>query len=192
VRAWSDAATEAAIPSPDGTLGTAQAIAEVLARRAKADNTRCAWCASHDLTPLPARPADVAAFLASQRYVPAGMVEKLLATTTLKLRLAAIAYLHYLAGLPPPPPTRSPRPMPGSTGSPRGWRWTAAEAGGENLWLREILPPITDDLPELRAGAAAGRLRRRGPPQRARITVGAGESLTVHTPERSDRLAQDR
>jgi hypothetical protein len=76
VRAWFHVATEAVIPVPDGTLATAQAIAEVLARRAKADNTRrayragirawCAWCATHDLTPLPASPADVvAAFLAA-------------------------------------------------------------------------------------------------------------------------------
>jgi hypothetical protein len=61
VRAWFDEATEAAIPTPDGTLGAAQAIAAALARRAKTDNTRrayragvrawCDWCESHGLPP---------------------------------------------------------------------------------------------------------------------------------------------
>jgi hypothetical protein len=78
VRAWFDAATDSKIPEADGTLATAQQIADVLARRAKADNTRrayragvrvwCAWCDRHGLTPFPARPADIAAFLAAQRY----------------------------------------------------------------------------------------------------------------------------
>ena len=181
VRAWFDAATEAAIPSPDGTLGTAQAIAEGLARRAKAANTRrayragvrawCAWCDTHDLPPLPARPADVAAFLAAQRYVPAGTAEKPLATTTLKLRLAAIAYLHYLAGLPSPTTTADGhrdlcRARPGR---PRGRRRTAAEAGGEDRSAAR--DPGADRRRPARTArpcAAAARLRRRVPPQRAR------------------------
>lgn len=113
VQAWFDAAIDDAIPTADGTLATAQHIADVVARRAKADNTRrayragvrawCAWCDQHGLTPLPARPADIAAFLAAQRY-PAPP-EKPLAANTLKLRLAAIGYLHYIAGCPSPTTT---------------------------------------------------------------------------------------
>ena len=182
MRAWFDAATEAAIPDADGTLATAQPIAEVLARRAKADNTRrayragvrawCAWCA-HDLTPLPARPADVAAFLAAQRYRPDG--EKPLATTTLKLRVAAIAYLHYLAGCPSPTTTAV------VTETYAGLDRMAREAGegprpklaAKIAILREILAPIGDDLPGLRDRALllvgfAGAFRRS---ELARIAV---------------------
>ena len=123
---------------------------------------RLRWCTTHDLTPLPARPADAAAFLAPQRYrLPAGTAEKPLATTTLKLRFAAIAYLHYLAGIPPPPPPRwSPRPMP----------VVAREAGHGP---RPKLAAIGDDLPGLRDRALlllgfAGALRRS---ELARIAV---------------------
>ena len=57
VRAWFDAAMDSAIPDADGTLATAQQTAKILARHAKADNTRrayragvrawCAWCGRH-------------------------------------------------------------------------------------------------------------------------------------------------
>jgi len=162
IRAWFDEATDAAIPSADGTLAAAQAIAAAFARRAKADNTRrayragvrawCAWCDSHGLPPLPARPEDVAAFLAAQRYVAAGTDAKPLATNTLKLRLAAIAYLHYLAGLPSPTTTAV------VTETYAGLHRVAVEAGGgprpklaaRIALLREILAPIPDDLPGLR------------------------------------------
>ena len=40
VRAWFDAAMDSAIPDADGTLATAQQTAKILARHAKADNTR--------------------------------------------------------------------------------------------------------------------------------------------------------
>jgi hypothetical protein len=109
---WFDAAIDGEIPEADGTLATAQQIADVLARRAKAENTRrayravrvwCSWCDRHGLSPLPARPADIAAFIAAQSY-PAPP-EKPLAANTLKLRLAAIGYLHYLAGCPSPTTT---------------------------------------------------------------------------------------
>jgi integrase len=185
VRAWFDAATEAEIPTPDGTLPTARRTADALARRAKADNTRrayragvrawCAWCATHDLTPLPAQPADVAAFLAAQRYVPADSEEKPLATTTLKLRLAAIAYLHYLAGLPSPTTTAI------VTETYAGLDRVARELGdgprpklaAKIALLREILAPIGDDLPGLRDRALllvgfAGAFRRS---ELARIAV---------------------
>jgi site-specific recombinase XerC len=185
VRAWFDAATEAEIPTPDGTLATAQIIAEVLARRAKSDNTRrayragvrawCAWCETHALAPLPARPADVAAFLAAQRYVSADSEEKPLAANTLKLRLAAIAYLHYLAGLPSPTTTAV------VTETFAGLHRIAAESGNAPRQklaariavLREIVAAIPDDLPGLRDRALllvgfAGAFRRS---ELARIAV---------------------
>lgn len=162
VKVWFDQAVRAEIPLPDGTLAGAQRTAEALARHAKADNTRrayragvrawCGFCRRHGRTPLPARPEDVAAFLAAERYPEPGSARKPLAGNTVKLRAAAIAYLHYLAGLPSP---------------------TSAAAVGETLagldrlareqgdgprpklalrveLLREILAPIQDDLPGLR------------------------------------------
>ncbi len=164
-----------AIPDADGTLATAQRTAEILARHAKSDNTRrayragvrawCAWCSQHGLTPLPARPADVAAFLAAERYRPDG--EKPLATNTLRLRVAAIGYLHYLAGCPSPTATAV------VTETFAGLDRLATQAGqgpGRNSppeigILREIVAPIGDDLPGLRDRALlllgfAGAFRR--------------------------------
>jgi integrase len=110
VRRWFDQQMDADLPAADGTLDTARRTADALARRAKTANTRrayragvrawCAWCARHDLPALPAAPADIAAFLSEQRY-PA-LPAKPLAVNTLKLRQAAIAYLHTLARLPAP------------------------------------------------------------------------------------------
>jgi hypothetical protein len=105
VAGWFDGLMDDDLPAADGALATARRTAAALARRAKADNTRrayragarawCAWCARHDLPALPAAPADIAAFLSEQRYAmpPA----KPLAVNTLRLRKAAIRYLHYLA-----------------------------------------------------------------------------------------------
>ena len=175
VQAWFDAAIDDAIPTADGTLATAQHIADVVARRAKADNTRrayragvrawCAWCDQHGLTPLPARPADIAAFLAAQRY-PAPP-EKPLAANTLKLRLAAIGYLHYIAGCPSPTTTAR------VTETLAGLDKLAKQAGqgpkpklaAKIAILREIVAPIGDDLAGLRDRALlllgfAGAFRR--------------------------------
>lgn len=101
---------DCAVPQAEGTLATAPRTADVLARLAKAENTRrayragvrarCAWCDRHGLPALPAAPADVAFFLSEQRYpAPPG---KPLGVNTLKLRAAAMRYLHYLARLPFP------------------------------------------------------------------------------------------
>jgi hypothetical protein len=113
VRRWFGGLLDAAIPAADGTLATARRTADALARRANADNTRrayragvrawCTWCARHDLPALPAAPADIAAFLSAARYPPPG--GKPLAVNTVKLRKAAIRYLHYLARLPSPTST---------------------------------------------------------------------------------------
>jgi hypothetical protein len=175
VRAWFDTAIDGEIPVADGALATAREIADALARRAKADNTRrayragvrawCAWCDQHGLTALPARSGDIAAFLAAQRY-PAPP-ERPLSANTLKLRLAAIGYLHYLAGCPSPTTTAR------VTETLAGLDKLAKQAGhgpkpklaAKIAILREIVGPIGDDLPGLRDRALlllgfAGAFRR--------------------------------
>ena len=175
VRAWFDAAMDSAIPDADGTLATAQQTAKILARHAKSENTRrayragvrawCTWCGRHGLTPLPARPADIAAFLAAERFRPDG--EKPLAANTLRLRVAAIGYLHYLAGCPSPTTTAA------VTETFAGLDRLAKQAGqgpkpklaAKIGILREIVAPIGDDLPGLRDRALlllgfAGAFRR--------------------------------
>jgi integrase len=134
----------------------------------------CAWCGRHGLTPLPARPADIAAFLAAERYRPDG--EKRLAANTLRLRVAAIGYLHYLAGCPSPTTTAV------VTETFAGLDRLAKQAGqgpkpklaAKIGILREIVAPIGDDLPGLRDRALlllgfAGAFRRA---ELARIEVG--------------------
>ncbi len=105
VRAWFDSAVEASEPVLDGTLASERDAADIYRRMAKAENTRrayraavrawCAWCARHDLPPLPASGQDVAAFLAGERG-------RKLSPETIKLRRAAIRYLHRAAGCPVP------------------------------------------------------------------------------------------
>jgi len=170
VRDWFDTAAEAAIPSHDGTIGTARLAADAYARRAKADNTRrayragvrawCAWCASHDLPCLPARAADVVAFLAAERG-------RGLSVNTVELRRAAIRYLHFIAGLPVPTAEAH------VAATLAGMHREAADAGelpAKKLAatadiLRQILAGIPDDLAGLRDRAMllvgfAGALRR--------------------------------
>ena len=53
------------------------------------------WCSAHGRKALPASPETVAAFLAAEARAE-------LAVNTLRLRHAAIRYLHLLAGCPPP------------------------------------------------------------------------------------------
>ncbi len=90
-------------------FAAAEAAAADYRRAARAENTRRAyraavarfteWCAAHRQTVLPASPDTVAAFLAAE----AG---RGIAVNTLRLRHAALRYLHLLAGY--PPPTASP------------------------------------------------------------------------------------
>jgi site-specific recombinase XerD len=106
VKDWFDAAVDAEPPVLDGTLDAERDAADAYARMGKAENTRrayraavrawCAWCLKRDLPPLPAAGADVAAFLAGERG------GKKLSPETLKLRRAAIRYLHRAAGCPVP------------------------------------------------------------------------------------------
>ena len=103
--AWFDRAVDASEPVLDGTLASERDAADTYRRMAKAENTRrayraavrawCSWCALHGLAPLPASGQDVAAFLAGERG-------RKLSPETLKLRRAAIRYLHRAAGCPVP------------------------------------------------------------------------------------------
>jgi integrase len=184
VKNWFDGLMDSAIPEADGTLATARRTADVLARLAKADNTRrayragvrawCAWCDKHGLPALPASPADVAAFLSEQRY-PAPPA-KPLGVNTLKLRAAALRYLHYLARLPSPTSTADVSET--LTGISR----VARQAGqgprpklaARVAILREMTAGIGGDLPGLRDRALlllgfAGAFRRA---ELARIELG--------------------
>jgi hypothetical protein len=118
----------------------------------------------------------------SGRYChPAGTAEKSLATATLKLRLAAIAYLHYLAGLPSPTTTAVVTETYAGLDRVAGDRPRPKLATQIPL-LREILTPIGEDLPSLRDRALllvgfTGAFRRselariRGPPGGMRALV---------------------
>ena len=170
IRLWFDAAAQASVPAPDGTLQNARLAAEAYARRAKSDNTRrayragvrawCHWCDQHELPCLPARAGDVVAFLAAERGRGFGV-------NTLDLRRAAIRYLHFIAGCPVPTAEAQ------VSETMAGIRRSAADAGelpAKKLavtadLLRQILAPIGDDLTGLRDRALllvgfAGALRR--------------------------------
>ena len=105
VSAWFDAIAAAAQPANDGSFAAAHNSARAYLSRAKADNTRAAyrsavraWCHTHNVVSLPASSRDVAAFLAAERDCGR-------AGNTLRLRAAAIRFLHRAAGLPSPTDT---------------------------------------------------------------------------------------
>ena len=170
VRAWFDSAVETSEPVLDGTLASERDASDSYRRMAKADNTRrayraavrawCAWCARHDLAPLPASGKDVAAFLAGERG-------RKLSPETIKLRRAAIRYLHRAAGCPVPTDDAC------VSETLAGIRREAAKQGqvprkkvaATVTILRRLLAPIPDDLRGLRDRAVllvgfAGALRR--------------------------------
>jgi integrase len=166
VRTWFDTIAAAARPENDGSLAAAHDSARAYRSRAKADNTRaayrsavrawCAWCLKHGVQPLPASSRDVAAFLADERDS-----EK--SGNTLKLRVAAIRFLHRAAGLPSPTDTAEvSETMAGIRRSaPNPKKKRAATV----IVLRELLAPIADDLRGQRDRALllvgfAGALRR--------------------------------
>lgn len=175
VRRWIDGATAATLPAADGTLETTRAIAGAAALHALADNTRrayragvkawCEFCAAHALPVLPARPDDVAAFVADQREPAAG--RKPLALATLSLRLAALAYLHHAAGV------ASPTDAGAVKAALRGFRRLAVagrqrpqrkRAIGVDL-LGQLVAPLGDGLADRRDKAIllvgfAGAFRR--------------------------------
>ena len=105
VRHWFDLETIVELPAPVASFGDAADAAAHYRRASRSENTRRAyrtavarftdWCAVHGRTALPAAPETVAAFLAAEARAD-------LAVNTLRLRHAAIRYLHLLAGHPPP------------------------------------------------------------------------------------------
>jgi integrase len=163
VSSWFDAIAAAAKADNDGSLAAAHASARVYRSRAKADNTRAAyrsavraWCDSHGVAPLPGSPRDVAAFLAAGR--DSGQ-----AGNTLKLRAAAIRFLHRAAGL--PSPTDTAEVSETMAGIRRDAPNPKKKRAATLTVLREILAPIGEDFPGLRDRALllvgfAGALRR--------------------------------
>ncbi len=166
VQTWFDAAAAAAKVENDGSLAAAHHSARAYRSRAKADNTRaayrsavrawCAWCTQHAVSPLPASSRDLAAFLAAGR-------DQGLASNTLKLRVAAVRFLHRAANLPSPTDTAEiSETMAGiRRDAPNPEKKRAATL----TVLRELLAPIPDDLRGLRDRALllvgfAGALRR--------------------------------
>jgi len=166
VRRWFDIMAAAAKPENDGSLAAAHDSARAYRSRAKADNTRaayrsavrawCAWCDKHGVPPLPASARDVAAFLAAGR-------DRGQAGNTLKLRAAAIRFLHRAAGLPSPTDTAE------VTETMAGIRRDAPNPQKKRAAtltvLRELLAPIPDDVRGQRDRALllvgfAGALRR--------------------------------
>jgi site-specific recombinase XerD len=105
VRHWFDLETIAELPAPVASFADAAEAAAHYRRASRAENTRRAyragvarfteWCAAHGRTALPASPETVAAFLAAEARAE-------LAVSTLRLRHAAIRYMHLLAGCPSP------------------------------------------------------------------------------------------
>jgi site-specific recombinase XerD len=105
VRHWFDLETIAELPTPVASFADAAEAAAHYRRASRAENTRRAyragvarfteWCAAHGRAALPASPETVAAFLAAEARAE-------LAVNTLRLRHAAIRYMHLLAGCPPP------------------------------------------------------------------------------------------
>jgi len=166
VQRWFDAAAAAQKVDNDGSLNAAYDSARAYRSRAKADNTRaayrsavrawCAWCDRHGVPALPARSADVAAFLAAGR-------DNGLAGNTIMLRASAIRFLHRAASLPSPTDTAEvAETMAGirrDAPNPRKKRAATLAV------LRELLAPIPADLRGLRDRALllvgfAGALRR--------------------------------
>jgi site-specific recombinase XerD len=181
VRDWFEFETIVSLPAPAASFAEAEAAAADYRRAARADNTRRAyraavarfteWCTAHAQTALPASPETVAAFLAAE----AG---KGLAVNTLRLRHAALRYLHLLAGY--PPPTASPLVSATFAGIRRAHRRPLRKKTALVLEpLRAAVQAIPDSLPGLRDRALllvgfAAALR---PSELAALTV---ENLARH------------
>ena len=181
VRDWFELETIVSLPAPALSFAEAEAAAADYRRAARAENTRRAyraavarftqWCATHRQSALPAAPETVAAFLAAE----AGSG---LAVNTLRLRHAALRYLHLLAGY--PPPTASPLVSATFAGIRRAHRRPLRKKTALVLEpLRAALRVIPDTLPGRRDRALilvgfAAALR---PSELARLDLGA---LTRH------------
>jgi hypothetical protein len=105
VRHRFDLETIVELPAPVANFDDAADAAAQYRRGSRSENTRRAyrsavarltdWCAAHGRAALPAAPETVAAFLAAEARAE-------LAVNTLRLRHAAIRYMHLLGGYPPP------------------------------------------------------------------------------------------
>jgi len=170
ISAWFDEIAEYTPPLSDGTLLGAREAATGYARLAKSANTRrayraavrawCDWCDRHYLPPLPASGADVAAFLADERG-------RALSPETLKLRRAAIRYLHRAAGHPvPTDDVCVSDTMAGIQREAAGrGEMKRKKVAATAPVIRRLITPIPDDLRGLRDIAVilvgfAGALRR--------------------------------
>jgi integrase len=166
VSTWFDILAAGEKPENDGSLAAAHESARAYRSRAKADNTRaayrsavrawCAWCDTHGIPALPAASREVAAFLAAGR-------DRGQAGNTLRLRAAAIRFLHRAAGL--PSPTDSAEVSETMAGIRRDAPNPHKKRAATLAVLRELLAPIPDDLRGLRDRALllvgfAGALRR--------------------------------
>ena len=181
VRDWFELETIVDLPAPALSFAEAEAAAADYRRAARAENTRRAyraavgrftdWCTAHGQTALPASPETVAAFLAAE----AG---RGLAVNTLRLRHAALRYLHLLADY--PPPTTSPLVSATFAGIRRAHRRPLRKKTALVLEpLRATLQAIPDTLPGHRDRALilvgfAAALR---PSELARLDIAA---LTRH------------
>ena len=181
VRDWFELETILSLPAPAASFAAAEAAAADYRRAAHADNTRRAyraavsrftnWCAAQAQTALPATPETIAAFLAAE----AGQG---LAVNTLRLRHAALRYLHLLAGY--PPPTASPLVSTTFAGIRRAHRRPLRKKTALVLEpLRAVLREIPATLPGYRDRALilvgfAAALR---PSELARLDIAA---LTRH------------
>ena len=195
VRDWFAFETIVELPMPALSFAEAEAAAADYRRAARADNTRRAyraavarftdWCHEHRQTALPAAPETVAAFLAAE----AG---RGLAVNTLRLRHAALRYLHLLAGY--PPPTASPLVSATFAGIRRAHRRPLRKKTALVLEpLRMAIKTIPDTLPGLaRPRPNPGRLCRGVAP----VGIGAARYRVIDPPRRWHRalsaMAQER
>ncbi len=151
VSAWFDTVAAAEKKENDGTLASAHDSSRAYRSRAKADNTRaayrsavrawCTWCHQHGVPPLPASSRGVAAFLAAER-------DRGQSGNTLRLRAAAIRFLHRAAGL--PSPTDNVEVSETMAGIRRDAPDPKKKRAATLTVLRELLAPIPDDLRGLR------------------------------------------
>ena len=166
-RHWFDLETIVELPAPVASFADAADAAAQYRRASRAENTRrayraavarfCDWCAVHDQTALPASPETVAAFLAAE-------ARNELAVNTLRLRHAAIRYLHLLGRLPAadrggrgrrPPLPASNAPIAGR--SARRPRWCSTDCVAAIQAIPETFPGLRDRALLLVGFAAALR-----------------------------------
>ena len=168
VRAWFDRCRRGPVPAFDGTLAPpgrrpslrpARQGGQHAARLPRRRAAWCTWCDQHALPCLPARAADVIAFLAAEHgRGPASPPSSCAAPPS------AICTSSPAARCPPPRP-RSPRPWPASAAPPPRVAPCRPKLAATVGILRQILAPIGDDLVGLRDRALllvgfAGALRR--------------------------------